>query len=143
MLPDLFALRHGTSADQDIIEASWIDTMRHASPHTRGIPSDVFKPHQRQVIRRLVPRCAVLIACLKDDPEVVLGYCVHELRDDRPVVHFVYVKERFRGAGIATALVASATRGRPFSASHYTDALWSLLHRIPTLPVTVNPYLAE
>lgn len=145
MPSDLYALRPGNASDVDIIEASWLESMRHGSPHTRGIPSDIFKPRQRATIRRLMERSECLVACLPNDPDVVLGYCVNEPArgESRAVVHFVYVKEKFRHVGIATALVASVTHGAQFSASQYTDALWSIMRRVPGLPVTVNPYLAD
>ncbi len=48
----------------------------------------------------------VLVACLKDDPNVILAYLVYE----PDVIHYAYTKGAFRRLGLAKALVQDSYR---------------------------------
>jgi len=49
----------------------------------------------------------VVVVCDPEEPSVVWGFVVFE----EGVLHYLYVKQAFRGLGIARALAAEALRG--------------------------------
>lgn len=58
-----------------------------------------------QVVEKLItdPRNTVKVACLKDDPEIILGYAIYNEFN----LHWVFVKKSWREIGIAKNLVPS------------------------------------
>lgn len=68
-----------------------------------SIPQDQFMASYHQFLDMLFkrPGLNISIACLSSDPDVILGFSVHEPR----ILHFVFVKPHWRKIGIATALV--------------------------------------
>jgi hypothetical protein len=53
------------------------------------------------VITALLKRSTTRVACLKESPDVILGYSVYE----GPKLHWVHVKEAWRKFGIAKLLL--------------------------------------
>jgi hypothetical protein len=140
--PREFDLRDGKDLDLDFIESTWVECMRDASPHCRGIESAIYYPHQRATIRRALARASICCAVDPKDTDVIWGYVVFEPVSP-PVVHFVYVKQKFRNEGIGRALLIQALGGvsleHPFIATQYTDRLAALL-RLKKIRVIINPY---
>jgi GNAT superfamily N-acetyltransferase len=125
-------MRDGTPSDLEFIFSTWLRSMWASDPMLRHMARRDFFPAQHRVIERLLSRGAtVRVAHLEGAPHVILGYTVTE----RPgVLHWVYVKQDFRGFGIATRLLDGLAWARY---THWTPDL----RRILRPGVLFNPYL--
>lgn len=113
-LPENVVLRPGTDHDDNFIYSSWLKSYRKlAGP----VPHRWYYKIYQALLDRLYKRPATqtTVACFRTRPEQIFGYIVHEKHEEQPYVHYVYVKESFRGMGIGKALLADATRGKPFT----------------------------
>lgn len=96
---------------------SWLASFR-SSDWAGPIPNNEYERVYTDAINQLLARGAeVLVAVNPDHPDHILGWLCHErTRDDQPVVHYVYVKSRWRRAkqrfgtaqGVAESLFAAA-----------------------------------
>jgi len=67
------------------------------------------------------PDVTVKVACMKDAPDVILGYSVYS----GTRLDWVYVKDRWRGLGVAKDLVPTNIT----TVSHVTDTGRSILKK--------------
>jgi hypothetical protein len=63
-----------------------------------------FKEHQ-EIIKAILDRATVTIATTTEDPTQIIGYIV----SDSECVHYVYLKDVFRGFGIAKKLLLTTS----------------------------------
>ena len=131
---DLIGIRNwDAEQDRAFIFATWLRGLRFGNDWFRLIPSAIYFLVYHNVIETLLsrPGCAVQVACLKEDPSVILGYSV--CYGDR--LDFVFVKKAWRGIGIAKALVPPGIK----TVSHLTDTGKAILahHK----GVEFNPFL--
>lgn len=70
------------------------------------IPKDIFMKEYHKIIEILLTRSTVKVACLKEDPETILGYAIL----GKGSVHWVFIKKAWRGVGLAKDLVPSDTK---------------------------------
>lgn len=104
------------------------------------MPKDVFMDNYKKIVQALVasPKNVVKVACLKEDPDVILGYSV--LSADHQTVHWVYVKKGpkedggWRRKGIGRSLVPN----NPTSVTHLTELGRMLLPKLPKC--VYNPF---
>lgn len=68
--------------------------------HDAKIKSNWFKQFHKQM-RSELENSEVLIACMADNPSIILGYAI--ITDS--MLEFIYVKEMFRNQGIAKLLL--------------------------------------
>lgn len=66
------------------------------------IQKDSFMKNYQRVIDSLIrsPGITIKVACLKDTPDVILGYSISKGN----VLHYVFVRPQWRSIGIATLL---------------------------------------
>lgn len=96
----------GIDVNNDIpcIFSTWANHVRKADPFCRMNP-DEFRDHKRRVMETLIVRAPVAVAHYPGHPDQILGWmCGDGVKN---VLHFVFVKEPFRGNGIARSLVSS------------------------------------
>lgn len=100
---ELVTIRDIQPNDRNFILATWLKGLRYGNDWFQEIePSVYFAVYQRMIEVILNdPRVTVKIACLKEDPEVVLGYSVYS--GNR--LDWVFVKKAWRGIGIAKSLI--------------------------------------
>ncbi len=131
--PDV-SVRVGTPEDLNFVFATWLRNYRHGSQFAKKISNDVFYRWHHKVIERIIERGAqIRIVHPAGDPGTILGYSCIELFEERPLVHFIYIKKAWRGMGLAKKLIWE-TEGY---FSHMTDHLD--LNRHPSFHY--NPYL--
>lgn len=74
--------------------------------YTAFIPHDIYYREYRKFVEKVMSVSQVTVACMKDDPSQVLGYMVHRMLGDVPVISFAYVKQPYRGMGIAKLMAS-------------------------------------
>ncbi len=130
----LYAIRPSVSADKNLILATFLRGLYYGDSWYSMIPKDIFMKNYSMVAEALLnsPNTRVTIACLPDDPNVILGYSI--LSADCLTVHYVYVKSAWRKQGIGKAL----TPRHPTYVSHLTALGKTLLQKLPN--TTFNPF---
>jgi GNAT superfamily N-acetyltransferase len=89
--------------DRNFILATWLKGLRYGNDWFQAIDSNVYFAVYQKVILAILadPRVTVNVACLKDDPEVILGYSVHS--GNR--LDWLFVKKSWRCIGIGKSLI--------------------------------------
>jgi GNAT superfamily N-acetyltransferase len=96
-------LRQGTEADKALIYATWLRSTYYGTPYFKLIEKNTFFDNYKKIVEQRLINSSVLVCCLEEDPDVVLGYSLFT----NNVLHWVYVKRAWRGLGIAKMLVPS------------------------------------
>lgn len=131
---ELVALREGTPGDTNFILATWLRGLYYGDTWFSEIPKHTFMTKYHQVVEGILasPSTQVRIACLKDDPEVILGYAIF---GQQGVIHWVFVKKAWRGVGIATSLVPLPL---VTTVTHLTKTGLGIIKKHPT--IHFNPF---
>lgn len=124
-----YTIRPFTETDRSFIFSTWLLGLYHGNDWFGEIDKDVYFKQYQQVIDALLKKSEVRVACLPDEPDVVLGYVAYTGN----TLHWVFVKKAWRKLGIATALVPENVQ----VVSHLTKVGKSL--RKPTW--SFNPFL--
>lgn len=127
-----------TEGDYPFVKATWLRNYREQSEFARPIRKHVYFDMHGKVVDAILARAKTLIAYHPDEPEVVLGFIVHEDRPG-PVVHYAYVIEKARRMGIGRDLYQTAGLPESSSFTHRTRDAASISARHTEL--TYNPYL--
>jgi hypothetical protein len=102
---DLVAVRGPMPEDINFIFASWLRGLYYGNTFFGEIPKDIFMDKYHQVIQNLLAKATVRVACLKDDPEVILGYSVIRNTESGETLDWIFVKSAWRRIGIGKSLV--------------------------------------
>ncbi len=104
---DLIAIRPMQEDDKNFILSTFLRGLYHGNSWFSLIPKNIFMVHYHKVATALVesPNHEKTIACLKDDPSVILGYAIHHQALDKIVLDYTFVKSSWRGIGIAKSIV--------------------------------------
>lgn len=113
---ELIAIRDYLPGDMNLILATWLRGLYYSDSWYSEIPKNIFMDQYHKIIKTILasPHTSVRVACLKEDPEVILGYAV--LSNVHTAVHWVFCKKNWRGIGIAKDLVPNTVN----SATHAT-----------------------
>lgn len=101
-------IRPGREDDAPLIISTWVNSYRFSMPDARRILRRMYFDWHRALVYGILkrPSAVILAACDPEMDSVLYGYFVGEIcRTDRPIAHYLYVKEPWQGLGIATALL--------------------------------------
>lgn len=131
---DLFAIRELRMDDLNLIFSTWLRGLYYGDSWFSLIEKKVFMDNYHTILERLLTSgtARVRITCLKDDPEVILGYAV---LGNPGVLHWVFVKSAWRGIGIAKGMIPEDTT----AITHLTKLGVSYLKSHNKL--TFNPFI--
>jgi hypothetical protein len=130
----LYEVRDATPDDYNFIYKTFLNGIYYGDTWLSEIPKPIFMKYYRALAEVLIksPKATVKVACLPDEPNVILGYSI--LSSDFQTIHFVYVKEVWRKKGIGRSLVPQY----PTAVTHLTSMGRLLL---PKLEAAVfNPF---
>jgi hypothetical protein len=121
--------------DTNFIMATFLKGLYYGAPWVSEIPKDVFMDNYKVIAENLInsPNTVVKIACLKEDPNVMLGYSI--LSADYKVIHWVFVKAAWRKQGIMRAIIPQY----PIAVTHLTTVGKILLPKYKDC--IFNPFL--
>lgn len=104
---EIISFREYTSADEPFIFATWLKGLYFGNSWFKAIDKACYLLAYRKIIQNILfhKGTEVKIACLKEDPEIIIGYSIFEGH----ILHWVHVKKEFRGLGIAKRLVPKDT----------------------------------
>lgn len=103
-------LRPATADDISLIQETWLRSYWRGGRAPRVAPAVYWAEHKR-LIRGILSRAAVIVACSPEDLSQVFGWCAHERIGGLSVLHYCYVKQPFRRLGLAAHLLRVVTSG--------------------------------
>lgn len=92
-----------TQLDHPFIYSTWLKGLYWGSEWFQMIPWGVYRIGYRNAIAAILTRNRGIVACLTEDPDVVVGYAI--VSPDGGALHWAYVKRPWRKLGIARAMV--------------------------------------
>lgn len=130
----LYDIRPPVKDDISFIMATWLKGLYYGESWFSQIPKDIFMNSYKKIASTILinPNINVRVACLKEDPGVILGYSI-TTSDDKAVV-WVFVKKPWRENGIAKSLLPTS----PQYVTHLTALGKTLLPKLKT--AVFNPF---
>ncbi len=125
-------LRPANADDMNFVYSSWLSSV--ATGEKRRTPKEIVYKNHREIMARALNKSYVLIACMHDHKDQILGWLCYE----DTVLHYVYVKQTFRKHGVASMLVNHLNLDEPYTVTHWSWRLWDISK---THKLVYNPYL--
>lgn len=99
---DLVEIRDARPNDKNFIFATWLRGLRYGNDWFGLIDKDVYYRVYHTVLEKILTSgVSIKIACLKEDPDVILGYSVYK----NTTLHWVFCKKSWRGIKLMTSLL--------------------------------------
>lgn len=132
---DLIDYRPAEESDLNFIFSTWCKGLLGGNDFYRMIDPKAFYENYGEFLKRKLakPGVLVLIACLKETPDVIIGYSVTEKIKGLNVVHWVYVKKDWRRIGIAKEILPSQI--------HIATSMTKLAKQIKPKGLVFNPFI--
>ncbi len=131
----LFDIRDFKPEDTNFVLATLFNGVYYGDPRFKNVPKATFMKNYKAVGESYIKntdKTTIKIACLKEDPDTILGYSI--LSADFMGIKWVYVKDRWRKRGIGKCLVPRY----PTYVTHMTKIGEELLKKFEQ--VTFNPF---
>lgn len=97
----MIKLRIGLLDDENFIKATMLKGLYYGCDFYGNIEQESFFKHYSPIVAQLIRDKDVIVACLADEPDVILGYAIVS----GAVLHYVFVKEAWRKQGIAKRML--------------------------------------
>lgn len=133
-------IRAFCETDTNFVLNSWLRHNRTAEPYAQ-MQSDIYYYNHQLLIGSIARNAAIWLACAEDNPDEIWGYiCAEPGPEHSLVVHYIYIKQRWRKFGFAKQLLAAAgwRPGMQIWASHWSDKAEQLGRKVQAKH---NPYL--
>ena len=98
-----FKVRDARLGDKSFIFSTWLLGLYHGNDWFKEIDKGIYFSTYKLIVEHLLINSRVMVACLPDDEDVVLGYIVFK----ENVIHWIFVKKPWRKLGIAKLLFPS------------------------------------
>ncbi len=128
---DLISIRDSLPDDKNFIFSTWLKGVYYGNDWFQEIDQDSYFRNYQKIIEKILarPDVRIQVACLRDDPGVVLGYSVLE----GDILHYVFCKEVWRGIGLSNDLVPKNIKivthltkpGRAILRAKYPNAIFN------------------
>lgn len=103
---DIVDLRLGKKEDEPYIYSTWLQNLYANTRWRTSLDRKAFfKYHSVIEVILNKPTTTIRVACLKEDPDIILGYSVFEDTTTDMILHWVFVRADWQGHGIARDLV--------------------------------------
>jgi hypothetical protein len=102
---DLIEIRSLLPEDKNFILATFLKGLYYGDSYYSEMKKSDFMLQYRDIVEEILnySKDSARIACLKEDPNVILGYAL--INQENSILHFVFVKKSWRSIGIAKSLV--------------------------------------
>lgn len=126
-----FTIRDYKPFDKNFIMASFLRGVYYGNKFYGMTPKDDFMNNYKHVGESLIANAKIRVACLPDDPDVILGYCITSSSDE--IIHWCFVKTAWRRQGILKAMLPNTVTTN----THFTELSLTLRHK---MKLTFNPF---
>ena len=108
-----FNLRPGRESDRNLVLQSWIRSHRRNMHFDKHLDDMSYQRGQEWLVKQLLERCALYVACLPTEEDFVMAWSV---TSDR-AVHYCWTRHAFRRKGLCNALLKPYL-GKPTTYTH-------------------------
>ena len=129
---DVYEVRDYKPEDKAFIMSTFLRGLYYGDSWFSSMPKDLFMNHYKVIADAILNKHTVKVACLKEDPDIILGYSI--LSKDFSTIHWVFVKSSFRKLGVSKALLPKF----PNFVTHLTPLGKSLMIKFPNC--VFNPF---
>lgn len=110
----------------------------------------VYYDWHHRILEAIIPSSTVIVGSDKDDPDRIYGYGIARFDTPDLILHYIYVRDGWRGVGIGTSILQAFLERfspRAIVSTHWTvqghDFIKSRRQKeIVKLPHIHNPYMA-
>lgn len=129
----LIVTRPFNSDDRNFILATFLRGLYYGDTWFSEIDKRVFMETYNKVVNHIIdaPSTSITVACFADDPATILGYAMVGSGTN---LHWVFVKKKWRGIGIAKDLVPSSIK----NVTHVTKVGLAIIRK---KGLAFNPFL--
>lgn len=122
----LYDIRNAKVEDRNFVLATFLRGLYYGDSWFSMIPKGSFMNNYKKVAEALIasPNVIIKVACLREDPDVILGYSI--MSANHTVLHFIFVKSMWRQKGIGRSLLPD----RLFAVTHLTRLGKDLLPKL-------------
>lgn len=131
-MSEVYEIRDYRPEDKSFIMATFLRGLYYGNEFFKLIPKKIFMDNYKLIIEALLNKHIIKVACLKEDPDIILGYSV--LSKDFQIIHFCFVKSAWRKNGIARSLLPKY----PTCVTHFTTMSLDLMKKFPDC--VFNPF---
>ncbi len=121
----VYFFRPFTPDDLNFVSNSWGSSYYKGANYHKHFSPDEFHAHHRPIRDRFFKNdCgAIIVCCSKEDPNIIIGWIAVEKPKNASglILHYLYVKQAFKGWGIARELIGAALPSRPVMVTHLTE----------------------
>ena len=119
-----FAIRPAGPDDMAFVINAWLEGYWPDCPCSVVMPKSAWWPRWHRVVENILSdeRTRTVIACLEERPDQLMGFACYRPPE---CLHWVYVKQAFRGNGIARALLDVRI---PALCSHWSAGMNAMTH---------------
>lgn len=135
----LYILRPYKKEDLNFIQNSWGASYYKGAEYNEFLSPKEFNSKHRPIREEILlkPNSAVIVACNKKDEDLILGWVLVELplsSAEIPttkgiILHYIYIKQTFKGEGIANTLLKEALKQKPIKVTHMTDRAQKIIRK--------------
>jgi hypothetical protein len=138
MTPDkreLIVIRPYKESDHNFILSTWLKGLRYGNQIYGLIDQKVYYEVYHKLIENILAAkgTEVNMACLKEDPDTILGYSV--TRNNKTILDWNFIKAAWRGIGIGKLLTPETVK----IVTHVTKTGISILKKHPE--IIYNPFV--
>ena len=121
---NLITVRDANPDDKSFIFATWLRGLRYGNEFFAAIHKATYFRNYHAILEKLLTSgVTIKVACLKEDPSVILAYSVFK----GPRLDWVFVKAAWRGIGLAKSIIPPTIE----KVSHLTKVGRSILVKYP------------
>jgi len=100
-------VRNYKQTDHNYLLNSWLKCNRYEGDN-KQLNSETYYKTYEPLYKKLIKQSKILIACMAEDVDVILGYVVYLQLEDTTVLFHLQVKKEIQLKGIAKLLLSSA-----------------------------------
>lgn len=119
-----YTLRPYRASDSNFIQNSWGASYYKGAEFVTFLSPREFNAQHRLVREEILksPHTVIIVACGKEDEDLILGWILMQKPKGKGVIlHYLYVKEAFKGEGVSEELLKLARLQKPVLVTHMTD----------------------
>lgn len=128
----VFTLRPYKESDVNFIQNSWGSSYYKGADFPDYLSPKEFNAKHRPIREELLanPNAACIIACDALDEDLILGWILIEKSKGKGLkLHYLYIKEAFKGEGISYELLKKALPETPILITHMTDRARKIIRK--------------